>query len=89
MALFLGFFLHLSHVRMAQMGKDAYLAKRAAMYDRVYSHPDFIIADVIVFFIFVGIFSLAYEFIAFITVKILEKLNIPSSEEIPSRRGGQ
>ncbi len=62
-------------VNKGQMGREAYLAKQAARYDRDFANPHSIVLYVIVCLIFIGICLAAYELIAFVVLKILERIN--------------
>jgi hypothetical protein len=66
---------HIIDVNTGQMGREAYLAKQAARYDRVFAHPLSIVLYVIAGLILIGVCLAAYELIAFIVLKILERLN--------------
>lgn len=73
--------MHGVHANALQIGKDAWLAKKAALYDRDYSHPDSIIMEIIVGLIIIGIFFALYELIAFVILKILEKVSPSDSND--------
>lgn len=57
------------------MGRDAFLAKEAVRYDRHFAQPDSIVIDVIAYLFLLGVLLVAYELIAFVVLKILEKIN--------------
>ena len=57
------------------MGRDAFLAKEAARYDRIFAHPVSVVIDVIVGLFLLGVLFVTYELIAFVVLKILERIN--------------
>jgi hypothetical protein len=75
LAIIYGCITHIIDVSKGQMGREAYLAKQAARYDRDFANPHSIVLYVIVCLILIGIFLAAYEIIAFIILKILDKIN--------------
>ena len=64
------------------MGREAYLAKQAAFYDRYYTHAASLVAAVIVTLLFAGIVYGVYELIAFAVLRILDR----TSAEEPKTR---
>jgi hypothetical protein len=75
LAVIAGFVSHIAHVKGGQMGREAFLAKEAARYDRYFANPPSIVIEVIVCLILIGICLVAYELIAFVVLKILERIN--------------
>jgi uncharacterized membrane protein YwzB len=75
LAIIYGCITHIMDVNTGQMGREAYLAKQAARYDRYLAHPYSTVFYVIACLIFVGICLAAYELIAFVVLKILERIN--------------
>ncbi len=61
------------------MGREAFLAKEAVRYDHdnhLSAHPSILlICSVIVSLFLYGILFAVYEFIAFVVLKILERIN--------------
>ena len=57
------------------MGREAFLAKETARYDRDFANPHSIVIEVIAGLILIGICLAAYELIAFAVLKILERIN--------------
>jgi hypothetical protein len=81
-AVFLGLLLHMDHVRWNQMGKEAFLAKEAARYDRNFADPVSVIIDVIACLFLLCIFLAIYEAIAFVIFKVLEKINTSANGQL-------
>jgi hypothetical protein len=75
LAIVIGCVIHIYHVRGGQMGRDAFLAKEAVRYDRHFAQPDSIVIEVIVCLFLLGVLFMAYELIAFVVLKILERIN--------------
>jgi hypothetical protein len=75
LAVICGCILHLVDAGKGQMGREAYLAGQAARYDRDYAQPHSMIIQVIACLIVIGVCLAAYELIAFVVLKILEKIN--------------
>ena len=67
--------LHILHAEKFQMGREAYLAEQAAFYDRYYAHSASIAAGALATLSLAGIFYGVYELIAFVVLKILERIN--------------
>jgi hypothetical protein len=65
--------MHIHHARTMQMGREAFIARQGVLYDRVYTHPHSIFVEVIVCLFLLGIMFVAYELVAFVVLKILEK----------------
>jgi hypothetical protein len=65
--------VHLDHQKHSQMGRDEYLAKQAARFDRVFAKPDSIAFDVFGCVVIAGAVFAAYELVAFGISKILKK----------------
>jgi len=82
LSIFIGLLAHVYHVKGGQMGRDAFLAKEAARYDRFFAHPDPIIVDVISVLLLTVILFAAYELVAFVTLKVLEQIKI-NADEVP------
>ncbi|HEY3762053.1 MAG TPA: hypothetical protein VGN23_09930 [Verrucomicrobiae bacterium] len=74
-AIIMGLAIHVRHDQLMQMGRDAYLTKRGAVYDHLYSHPDSIIAQTIVGFIMLIFLCLMYELVAFVALKIIQQID--------------
>jgi hypothetical protein len=79
LAIIMGCVLHIVQQNNIQMGREAFLAKEAARYDREFhlsAHPDITrISAIIVSLFLCGILFAAYELVAFAVLKILEKIN--------------
>jgi hypothetical protein len=75
LAIIMGCSMHVYYVHGGQMGRDAFLAKEAARYDRFFAQPGSIVIDVIVSLFLLGVLFVAYELIAFVVLKILERIN--------------
>ena len=79
LAIIMGCVLHIVQQKNIQMGREAFLAQEAARYDREFhlsAHPSItLISAVIVSLVSYGILIVAYEIIAFVILKILEKIN--------------
>src|SRR5258708_30636107 len=79
LAIIMGCVLHIVQQKNIQMGREAFIAKEAARYDREFhlsAHPSItLISAVIVSLVSYGILIVAYEIIAFVILKILEKIN--------------
>jgi hypothetical protein len=75
LAIIYGCFTHIMDVNKGQMGREAYLAKQAVRYDRDFVQPHSIVFYVIACLILIGICLAAYELIAFVVLKILERIN--------------
>jgi uncharacterized membrane protein len=76
------FINHIDHARSYQMGREAYLAKKADYYDLHLAHPDLIVTHAIVSLILIGIYFAVYELIAFVVLKILERINVNDSNSL-------
>ena len=59
----------------SDIGRDAYLAKAAASYDRHLAHHHSIVVSAISYLIVIGIIFAVYELIAFAVLKVLERRN--------------
>ena len=79
LAIILGCALYIAQQENFQMGREAFLAKEAARYDKEFqlsAHPNiFLISAVIGSLFLYGILFAAYELVAFMISKILEKIN--------------
>ena len=75
---FMGLLLHFDHVHGQQVGRDAFLAKEAARYDRHFAHAEPLIVDIIASLILFFVFFAISESMAFAIFKILEKVNPPA-----------
>jgi hypothetical protein len=75
LAIIYGCFTHIMDVNKGQMGREAYLAQQAAKYDHDFAQPHSIVIYVIAGLILIGICLAAYELIAFVVLKILERMN--------------
>jgi hypothetical protein len=65
--------MHIHHARVVQMGREAFLTKQGARYDRLFAHPASIIIELIAGLFLLGVLFAAYELIALVVLKILEK----------------
>jgi hypothetical protein len=65
--------IHISHTRNYQMGREAYLVKETANYDRHFSHPDSIVGTSIASLFFIAVFYGVYELIGFATFKVVNR----------------
>ena len=61
------------------MGREAYLVKEAANYDRHFSHSDSIVGTSIASLFFITIFYGVYELIVLTTLKVLDRKNADGS----------
>ena len=75
-----GLLVYMDYVQRGQLGKDAFLAKQAARYDKYFAHPEPIIINIITSLILFCILFAIYEAMGFVIFKILEKIN-PSERE--------
>ena len=79
LAIIMGCFLHIALQANIQMGREAFLAKEAARYDKDFqlsAHPGFTLVSAVIVSLFMyGTLLAAYELIAFVVSKILEKIN--------------
>jgi hypothetical protein len=75
LAIIYGCLAHIMDVNKGQMGREAYLAKQAVKYDRDFAQPHSIVIYVIACLILIGICLAAYELVAFVVLKILERIN--------------
>jgi hypothetical protein len=79
LAIIMGCFLHIVEQKNIQMGREAFLAKEAARYDKDFNlsaHPGITLIPVVIVSLFLcGILFAAYELIAFAVLKVLEKIN--------------
>jgi uncharacterized membrane protein YkgB len=73
LAVLIGLYDHHMHVAGSQMGRDAFIAKETARFDRHFATPDPVVVDVMSSIILFGIFFCVYELIAFVASKILQK----------------
>ena len=73
-AVLFGLYMHHDYVVRGQMGRDAYLAKQAARFDRHFANPDPVVVQLIAAVILFGIFFSVYELIVFVLAKIFEKI---------------
>ncbi len=76
LSIFVGWLMHIYEVKEGQLGRDAFLTKEAARYDRHFAQPASIIVWVIVSLFMLGVLLVAYELIAFVALKILERIKI-------------
>jgi hypothetical protein len=74
-AIFVGLLMDAYHAHGQQMGKEEFLAKEAARYDRHYMHPGPVILEIIGCMVLFYIIFAIYEAMAFVIFKILEKIN--------------
>lgn len=83
-AVLLGFLLgalaHHDQIKRGEMGREAFLAKQAARFDRHFARPDPLAAELFVGVIMVGLSLGAYELVAFGLSRILKKLDDDVSE---------
>ena len=79
-AILMGLWLYIDHSHGQQTGKDAFLAKEGARYDRHFANPEPAITDIIAALVLFYIFFAIYEAVAFVIFIILEKIN-PSKQE--------
>jgi hypothetical protein len=79
MGIIAGFGMHIINARNTLMGRDAFLAKEAARYDRHLAHPDSIAVTIIVGLIMSCVYFGLYELLAFVLRKILDKSNANDS----------
>jgi hypothetical protein len=79
LAIIMGCFLHIAQKQNIQMGREAFLAKEAARYDKEFhlsAHPSITLFSAVIVSLFLyGILFVAYELIAFVVSKTLEKIN--------------
>lgn len=79
LAIIMGCFLHIVQQKNIQLGREAFLAKEAARYDKEFhlsAHPSITLISAVIASLFLyGILFAAYEIIAFVVLKILEKIN--------------
>jgi hypothetical protein len=73
LAVLFGLYMHHDYVVRGQMGRDVFLAKQAARFDRHFANPDPVVVQLIATVILFGIFFSVYELIAFVLSKIFEK----------------
>jgi hypothetical protein len=71
--------IHIDHTRQYEMGREAFLAKKAAFYDHNYAHPDSTFHNAILSLFILGILYAPYELIAFVALKVLERINADDS----------
>ena len=75
----MGCVLHILQQKNIQMGREAFLAKESAHYDKEYqlsAHPSITLISAVIASLFLyGVLFAAYELIAFVVLKILEKIN--------------
>lgn len=75
----MGCVLHIVQQKNIQLGREAFLAKEAARYDKEFhlsAHPSITLISAVIGSLFLyGILFVAYELIAFVVSKILEKIN--------------
>jgi hypothetical protein len=78
-AIIMGCFLYIVQQENVQMGRAAFLAKEATHYDKelhLSAHPSITLISAIFVSLFLyGILFAAYELIAFVVLKVLEKIN--------------
>ncbi len=72
--------IHIAHTKEYQIGREAYLAKEATNYDHHFAHPDSIAGTAIASLFFISAFYAVYELIAFLTLKVLERINADDSK---------
>jgi hypothetical protein len=70
-----GWVMHISDVHNVQMGRAAFLAKEAARFDRLVTHPVGVVGWVIGSLIVYGSCLIVYELVALAIRKILERIN--------------
>ena len=78
LAIIMGCFLHIAQQQNIQMGREAFLAKEAARYDKEFhlsAHPSITLISEVIVSLFLYVLFAAYELIAFMVSKILEKIN--------------
>ena len=79
LAIIMGCVLHIVQQKNIQLGREAFLAKEAARYDKEFhlsAHPSITLISAVIGSLFLyGILFAAYEIIAFVVLKILEKIN--------------
>jgi len=64
---------NITRANEGDIGRDAYLAKAAATYDRHLAHHHSIVVSAISYLIVIGIIFAVYELIAFAVFKILDR----------------
>jgi hypothetical protein len=67
------FLMYLLEARDIAMGKAAFLANEASMYDRYPDHPQ--LGPMIVIFFLIVFFLLAYELIAYVIYKVISLIH--------------
>jgi hypothetical protein len=79
LGIIMGCVMHIIQQENVQMGRETFLAQEAAHYDKEYrlsAHPSItLIFEAIVSLFLYGILFAAYELIAFVVLKILERIN--------------
>jgi hypothetical protein len=79
LATIMGCALHIVQQENVQMGREAFLAKEAARYDKEYhlsAHPSITLISAVVVSLFLyGVLFAVYELITFVVFKILERIN--------------
>jgi hypothetical protein len=79
LAIIMGCVLHIVQQKNIQMGREAFLVKEAARYDKEFhlsAHPGITLVSAAIASLFLcGILFVAYELVAFMVLKILEKIN--------------
>ncbi|HTR40726.1 MAG TPA: hypothetical protein VMH87_03850 [Pseudomonadales bacterium] len=75
----MGLWLYIDHSQGQQLGKDAFLVKEAARYDRHFARPESVIVDIIASLILFCILFTIYEIVAFAIFKLLEQINPPAN----------
>jgi len=73
LAVLFGLYLHHTHVTTGEMGRDAFLSKQAARFDKFFAHPPALPIEVVGSIIFFGILFGLYEVVALGFSKIFEK----------------
>jgi hypothetical protein len=79
LAIIMGCVLAILQQKNIQMGREAFLAKEAVRYDKEYhlsAHPSITLVSAVIVSLFLyGFLFAVYELIAFVVLKILERIN--------------
>ena len=80
MGILLGALVHHDHTKGGLMGREAYLAKQAARFDRHFARPDPLAAELFAGVILAGLSLGVYELVAFGLSRILKKIDADVSD---------
>ena len=67
--------MHLAHAHRLQLGRDAFMAKQADRYDRIFSKPDHIVPQVVFCVFMSGAFLGIYELVTFGITSTLKRFD--------------